>query len=66
MSETINGWAPPVIYDIVAEEKRIATQEDIDRLEAVAQDYGRLCHKLRELGWTRPPGRMGSIPEFSQ
>lgn len=33
MSEEILGWKPPVIYDSVNNSTRIATQEDVDRLQ---------------------------------
>jgi len=33
MSESINGWTPPTIYDVFNDKTRIATQADIDRLE---------------------------------
>lgn len=39
MSETINGWAPPVIFDMASGEKRIATQIDIDNLQSVERAY---------------------------
>jgi|APGre2960657373_1045057.scaffolds.fasta_scaffold347638_2 hypothetical protein len=32
MTDEILGWKPPVIYDMGADQTRIATQEDIDRL----------------------------------
>jgi hypothetical protein len=35
LAEEINGWAPPLIYDITTFQRRIATQEDIDRLTQV-------------------------------
>jgi hypothetical protein len=45
----INGWKPPVIYDIETDKQRIATQLDIDRLTAVAQEYGRVMQMLRDV-----------------
>lgn len=34
MSDEINGWKPPVIYDIYTDSHRIATQHDIDEMGA--------------------------------
>ena len=35
MSEAeILGWKPPLIYDVAVDRHRIATQEDIDRMQA--------------------------------
>lgn len=34
MSDEINGWKPPVIYDIHTDTHRIATQQDIDQMTA--------------------------------
>jgi len=39
----INGWSPPLVYDVTIGNKRIATQEDVDRLELIAHLY----HQLR-------------------
>jgi hypothetical protein len=33
MADSINGWQPPLIYDASIDQKRIATQADIDRME---------------------------------
>lgn len=38
----INGWKPPVIYDMGADRYRVATQEDVDSLLAVHKAYGEL------------------------
>lgn len=29
---SINGWKPPVVYDIAEDMSRIATQDDIDKM----------------------------------
>jgi archaellum component FlaC len=34
MSESINGWTPPLIYEMAEGRHRVATQADIDRMEA--------------------------------
>ena len=47
MTETLNGWQPPLIYDIAIGEKRIATQEDVDRLMEIANFYNGLRMAIR-------------------
>jgi len=37
MADEINGWKPPLIYDLGRDERRIATQEDVDRLMHVTR-----------------------------
>lgn len=53
MTDTINGWKPPVIYDIATDTMRIATQGDIDSMQRamnalflfrnVVKDAVRIC-----------------------
>lgn len=53
MSEEIQGWKPPLIYDVNEGKTRVATQEDIDRLVLVEDAYrevAKVVHKVfREL-----------------
>lgn len=39
---------PPTIYDITADERRIATQTDIDQLEFMRVAYMQMRAKLKE------------------
>lgn len=45
----INGWVPPVIYDINTDQTRIATQEDIDRMQWAVGQFMNLRSLLK--GW---------------
>ncbi len=46
-TESVNGWTPPMIYDISSDKYRIATQDDADTLVAVSQEYGRILREMR-------------------
>jgi hypothetical protein len=50
MSDTpsINGWKPPVVYDPVTGNARIASQQDFDRLTMIAEAYKALLKKMRD------------------
>jgi hypothetical protein len=48
MSETINGWAPPVYYDKDMQEYRVATQDDMNRLQEIEGDYETLRSVMHE------------------
>lgn len=37
---SINGWKPPVVYDLANDAYRIATQEDINSMQIMLQLYG--------------------------
>jgi hypothetical protein len=41
----VEEW--PQIYDCTLDERRRATQEDIDRMEAIIQCYGALVYLMR-------------------
>lgn len=46
MTDSINGWTPPVVYDFMSgrSQSRIVTQEDVDRwneqISALVTAYG--------------------------
>lgn len=48
MSEEIQGWKPPVIYDVSEGKTRIATQADIDRLVLVESAYRKVAMVVHE------------------
>ena len=62
--DEINGWKPPVIYDVASDSKRIATQADIDNMVNALRILGDAVSKMREglrivdisLGRTPPDG----------
>jgi hypothetical protein len=33
MTETINGWTPPLVYDLGTDTRRVATQDDVDDMQ---------------------------------
>jgi hypothetical protein len=45
----LTGWKPPVIYDLQTDTHRIATQEDIDRLQTIERLYGEVVFQTRRL-----------------
>jgi hypothetical protein len=45
---SVNGWTPPVVYDIVNDRHRVATQEDIDSLERQIAVFRALFVQVRE------------------
>ncbi len=45
--ETVNGWTPPMIYDVYYDKTRIATQEDVDRLVGISREYNRILREMR-------------------
>lgn len=47
--ESINGWTPPTLYDIHTDTIRIATQQDVDRLQACEQMLGQMVSGMRKL-----------------
>lgn len=49
LDEQIAGWKPPTIYDVGRDEKRIATQDDVDRLMRVASCYAELREQVTKL-----------------
>lgn len=48
MSEEIQGWKPPVIYDPVDGKTRIVTQADVDRLVLIERAYRRAAMVVHE------------------
>lgn len=48
-AETINGWTPPVIYDIREDRFRIATQADLDKYMALTRVYGKVITLAKDL-----------------
>lgn len=48
--EEINGWTPPLIYDLSSDKTRIATQADIDHLVDIARAYGQLVGIYHNMG----------------
>jgi hypothetical protein len=33
MTDSINGWTPPIVYDLGTDTRRIATQADVDDMQ---------------------------------
>lgn len=49
MTESIQGWKPPVIYDVSIDATRIATQGDINALTMVSRAYANLLVTLKQI-----------------
>jgi hypothetical protein len=49
MSEEIQGWKPPIFYDITTNETRIATQADLDALTAIQRAYSDVMTHHRQI-----------------
>ena len=47
--QTINGWKPPVMYDVTLDNYRIVTQGDVDRFLMLVGVYGTLCRSIDDL-----------------
>lgn len=45
---SINGWTPPVIYDIANDSSRVATQEDVDRMQAALNQFSASVGQIRQ------------------
>lgn len=48
MSETINGWTPPIIDEEYIGKSRIATQDDIRRMERQIHVLSRLARAVKD------------------
>jgi len=46
-AESVNGWTPPVMYDLANDETRIVTQADVNRLLGIQKCYFDLLQSLR-------------------
>lgn len=46
----LSGWKPPLIYDLSCDERRLATQADVDRLVMIARLYEEVMSGIRRLG----------------
>lgn len=42
------GWSPPLIYDLMNDTKRLATQADVDKMEQVIHEMGAALNAVRE------------------
>lgn len=47
--ETINGWKPPVFYDITTNETRLATQADLDAYTLLLATYRDMRVHIRSI-----------------
>lgn len=45
----VNGWAPPLVHDRETQRPRIATQDDIDRMEMRLGELERFWRETRRL-----------------
>lgn len=48
MSESINGWTPPTIYDMARDKTRIATQTDVDRMQLQLLSLGTFYNSVKK------------------
>lgn len=63
---SINGWTPPVVYDVLTDSYRVATQDDINRMERTIRllgDFYRECKRnIERLDEENRTGRTPAQP----